>query len=391
MNCSSIKHNLKNAALLLLFSAGLPMISMAQDTAAPAASGTDGYMVLRWVLLGIAAVLLFAVAILANAVTTTGKLYMDKQKEKSTGGKQALVMIAFVFFSSMSFAQADTSVPAPASMPWDIYLFISAIAIECLAIFFLIRALFTFLDIKSQKEEALAKSGKPRVTFFQKINETVAVEEEDKLDMKHDYDGISELDNKVPGWWSIAFYATILIGAIYLYRFFISETFPFQKDELAAEYEQAAAAKDRALKAGGSANNIDENTVKMGDAAAITAGSEVFKKNCIACHGDKGQGISAPNLTDDFWIHKGGIKDVFYSIKYGWPEKGMRSWKDDLNADKIAQVASYIKSLHGSNPAGARAAEGEKWAESSTPAATDSASATAAAPTVPKDSTAAKK
>ncbi|MFZ1530013.1 MAG: cbb3-type cytochrome c oxidase N-terminal domain-containing protein [Ferruginibacter sp.] len=390
MNCSKIKTTFKNAALLTALTAGLPLLSMAQNAAAPASSGADGYMVMRWVLLAIAAVLLFAVAVLANAVTTTGKLYMDKQKEKTGITKQVLSSLALLLFSSLAFAQGDAAPPIvqEASMPWDIYLFISAIVIECLAIFFLIKALFTFLDIKSQKEEALARTGKPRVTFFQKINQTVAMEEEDKLDMKHDYDGISELDNKVPGWWSLAFYGTILFAAVYLYRFFIADTFPRQLDELAMANEKAIAAKTQYLKL--SASNVDENTVTMGDAAAISAGAELFKKNCVACHADKGQGNqTGPNLTDDYWLHKGGLKDVFYTIKYGWPEKGMRSWKDDFSPAQIAQLSSFVKSLKGSNPPGAKEPQGEKWTEeAAAPAITDSV---AKAAPVAADSTAAKK
>ena len=60
--------------------------------------------------------------------------------------------------------------------------------------------------------------------------------------------------------------------------------------------------------------------------------------------------LVGPNLTDDYWLHGGSINDVFKTIKYGWPEKGMKSWKDDYSPFQIAQIASYIKSLHGTNP-----------------------------------------
>ncbi len=39
------------------------------------------------------------------------------------------------------------------------------------------------------------------------------------------------------------------------------------------------------------------------------------------------------------------------TIKYGVPEKGMKSWKDDYSPKKIAQIASYIHSIHGTKPA----------------------------------------
>jgi cytochrome c oxidase cbb3-type subunit 3 len=41
----------------------------------------------------------------------------------------------------------------------------------------------------------------------------------------------------------------------------------------------------------------------------------------------------------------------------------MRSWKDDLSPVQIAQVTSYIKSIHGSNPPNAKAQQGELYKE----------------------------
>ncbi len=86
-------------------------------------------------------------------------------------------------------------------------------------------------------------------------------------------------------------------------------------------------------------------------------------QNCAACHGKAGEGVVGPNLTDDYWLHGGSIKDVFKTIKYGWPEKGMRSWKDDLSPMQMAQVSSYIKSIHGTNPPNAKPQQGELYKE----------------------------
>ncbi|MFA9272744.1 MAG: cytochrome c [Baekduiaceae bacterium] len=32
----------------------------------------------------------------------------------------------------------------------------------------------------------------------------------------------------------------------------------------------------------------------------IYIGSQIYSTNCVACHGDKGQGGVGPNLTDKF-------------------------------------------------------------------------------------------
>ena len=90
-----------------------------------------------------------------------------------------------------------------------------------------------------------------------------------------------------------------------------------------------------------------------------------YKTNCAVCHGVNGEGnVVGPNLTDDHWLHKGSIKDIFKTIKYGVPEKGMKSWAADFSPLQIAQLASYVKSLHGSNPPNAKEKQGELFAES---------------------------
>jgi cytochrome c oxidase cbb3-type subunit 3 len=54
----------------------------------------------------------------------------------------------------------------------------------------------------------------------------------------------------------------------------------------------------------------------------------------------------------------------------------MRSWKDDLSAKQIAQLASYVKSLKGTKPAVPKEPQGELYKEEATPkAATDTVKA----------------
>ncbi|MCU0322213.1 MAG: hypothetical protein MUE72_07345, partial [Chitinophagaceae bacterium] len=59
-------------------------------------------------------------------------------------------------------------------------------------------------------------------------------------------------------------------------------------------------------------------------------------------------------------------QDIFKTIKYGVVEKGMKSWKDDYGPMKMAQIASYIKSLKGTKPATPKAPQGELYAENAT-------------------------
>jgi cytochrome c oxidase cbb3-type subunit 3 len=68
-------------------------------------------------------------------------------------------------------------------------------------------------------------------------------------------------------------------------------------------------------------------------------------------------------MTDNYFIHGGSIKDIFKTIKYGYPEKGMKSWKDDYSPTQIAQLASYVKSLVGTKPAKGKEPQGVLYDE----------------------------
>jgi cytochrome c oxidase cbb3-type subunit 3 len=68
-------------------------------------------------------------------------------------------------------------------------------------------------------------------------------------------------------------------------------------------------------------------------------------------------------MTDEYWIHGGGIKNVFKTIKYGVPEKGMIAWSAQLKPADMQKVASYILTLEGTNPPNPKAPQGVVWKE----------------------------
>jgi cytochrome c oxidase cbb3-type subunit 3 len=131
--------------------------------------------------------------------------------------------------------------------------------------------------------------------------------------------------------------------------------------EYAQEMEYAEQAKLARLAK--QANQIDETNVEMvEDEAFISAGKKIFDKNCVACHGSLGEGNAVgPNMTDEYWIHGGGIKNVFKTIKYGVVEKGMQSWKEMLPPVAMHQVSVYILTLQGTNPPNPKDPQGEIW------------------------------
>lgn len=188
------------------------------------------------------------------------------------------------------------------------------------------------------------------------------LEEEGSIMMNHDYDGIRELDNVLPPWWVKMFYATIVFAAIYLVRFHIFEG-PDQKAEFDTEMEEARIAVEEYKKT--AKDLIDAETVTLlTDAGDLAEGKKIFEANCAACHRADGGGTIGPNLTDEKWILGGGIKNVFNTVtKGGRDGKGMVAWKGTLKPSEIQKVASYVLSLQGTNPADAKAPEGDVWKE----------------------------
>ncbi|TXB67009.1 c-type cytochrome [Vicingus serpentipes] len=177
--------------------------------------------------------------------------------------------------------------------------------------------------------------------------------------LDHDYDGIMELDNNLPPWWLYMFYGTIIFAVIYSMYFFGMGDFK-QQDELNNEIAVAEAQIAKFKEKNGP--SIDENSaVLLTDAAQLKDGEEIYSKNCVACHAANGGGGVGPNFTDDAWIHGNTINDLFKTIKYGVPEKGMIPWESQLNPEQIQNVASYILTeFKGKNVEGGKEPQGEK-------------------------------
>jgi cytochrome c oxidase cbb3-type subunit 3 len=206
------------------------------------------------------------------------------------------------------------------------------------------------------------KEEKPKAEVWQKLLSLRPLAKEKELLIAHDYDGIQELDNPIPAWFMYLFYATIIFAAGYLLTYHVFNIGQLQYDEYKTEMVQADIAKKVYLSK--AANRVDENTVKFtSDPAALASGQAIFKTTCAACHGEHAQGNVGPNLTDNYWLHGGKINDLFKTIKYGVLSKGMPTWEKQLSPKQISDVANYIKSLHGTNPAGAKEPQGVKETE----------------------------
>lgn len=196
---------------------------------------------------------------------------------------------------------------------------------------------------------------------YKKLLGSKPIEAEGEIILDHNYDGIRELDNGLPPWWTYLFYASIIFAVVYMFRFHVfggyDQELEYQQDVAAAQLEIEEYKKT-------AKGLVDANTVELlTDGSDINAGKAVYETNCVACHMVDGGGGIGPNLADENWILGGGIKNVFHTISEGGRDgKGMIAWKQTLKPVEMAQVASYIlEEITGTTPANPKAAEGDVW------------------------------
>ncbi len=322
--------------------------------------------------------LLVAIGVLAYTVMGAAQIYLQKyESHKKNSGSKVLGLVFVMLFSSgllsAQTAAADPAVTEAVVTPnmgglsdTVLWALLSVIGLEFLVLLWLLFHLKSLLkfeieNIESAKEAALKKPSRVLV-WWNNINKFRPVHEEADIDLGHNYDGIRELDNRLPPWWLYGFYLCIVFAGIYLYRNHVSHTAPSSKEELTMSLEAAAIEKEAYLKK--AANKVDENTVTyLSDATSLEAGKKLFTTTCAACHAADGGGMVGPNLTDPYWIHGGSISDIFKTIKYGWPEKGMKSWQEDYSPVQMAQLSSYVKSLVGTKPAKAKEPQGNLYTD----------------------------
>jgi len=93
-----------------------------------------------------------------------------------------------------------------------------------------------------------------------------------------------------------------------------------------------------------STKKIDLTSV-IGNADHIGKGRELFKTNCVSCHGPEAKGLVGPNLTDATWIHGGKPEDIQKTITTGVAAKGMPTWGPILGDEKVADLTAFVYSL----------------------------------------------
>jgi cytochrome c oxidase cbb3-type subunit 3 len=176
-------------------------------------------------------------------------------------------------------------------------------------------------------------------------------------DKHHVYDDIVEHDNKLPLWWQLTLYATIVFGLFYWYaRRMDSIASPAQAyaQEVAAE---RAAAAERARARG----TIDDDMLATlaKDPSTLAQGKDVFTSTCAPCHKADGGGNIGPNLTDAYWIHGNKPTDIYRCVTEGVPAKGMPTWGPVLGEQRVEAAVAYVISIANTNVPGGKAPQGE--------------------------------
>ena len=163
---------------------------------------------------------------------------------------------------------------------------------------------------------------------------------EDIIIEGHDYDGIQEYDNPMPGWWIWIFIATVVWSIFYIAAIGVGWV---------DGYEGRLAKEQRALNevrmaAAISTPTMDEETLAaaMNNPDLIELGQNTYARSCAACHAADGSGGIGPALNNDVWVHGGEPLQVYTIIREGVPAQGMPA-HGHFTDDQVAGLVAFIK------------------------------------------------
>ncbi|WP_253650422.1 cytochrome-c oxidase, cbb3-type subunit III [Vibrio sp. Y29_XK_CS5] len=199
---------------------------------------------------------------------------------------------------------------------------------------------------------------------------------EEGEDMGHEYDGIRELNNPLPKWWTYLFVSTFVFAAVYLTLFpglgsfkgVLNWQSSDQTVRTLEESKEAIARAQENKQLNQYAKELDDADAYFGEAfralahnadglrpipeiaqdpEAIKVGQRLFLQNCSQCHGSDARGQKGfPNLTDDAWLYGGEPAAIVTTIMQGRIGQ-MPAWKDALGEQGVQEVVSYTLSLSG--------------------------------------------
>jgi len=192
--------------------------------------------------------------------------------------------------------------------------------------------------------------------------------------MGHTFDGIEELNNPLPKWWSTFFLLTIIwaFGYIALYGLGSwtgllgwkssnqgilnvaegkAKTAEYLKKDsgVLVQYDREvvqADAKYGPIFDAYAARSIEDLAT---DADALKVGQRLFIQNCSQCHGSDARGTTGfPNLADKDWLYGGSPEQIKETIMNGRKAVGMMAWAGAIGGEQgVKEVAAYVISLSG--------------------------------------------
>lgn len=191
-------------------------------------------------------------------------------------------------------------------------------------------------------------------------------------EMGHEFDGIVELNNQLPRWWTIMFYMVIVWGFIYLLLYpglglwtgLFNWTSSNQGIVTLAESEQARKdAKEQGLivQYDRELDFADETFAPIfaeyakvpveelsHNEEAIKVGQRLFMQNCSQCHGSDagGQNGGFPSLIDNDWLYGGSGAKIKETLTLG-RQAAMPAWLPAFGEQGINEVVAYALSLSG--------------------------------------------
>jgi cytochrome c oxidase cbb3-type subunit 3 len=183
-------------------------------------------------------------------------------------------------------------------------------------------------------------------------------------DTGHVWDGIRELTNDPPKWWTVCFYLSLLWCIVY-FVLYPSIPMPGGPNKGMLGWTSIGEYKDAVAKYDGirqpyvdklntmSAEEILADQQMLNFANSYT--NSLFGDNCAACHGSSGQGAEGrfPTLTDDDWLYGGTVADIQTSVNDG--RQGMMpAFKGQISDADIGALADVVIGLSNgqSDPAG---------------------------------------
>jgi cbb3-type cytochrome c oxidase subunit III len=76
----------------------------------------------------------------------------------------------------------------------------------------------------------------------------------------------------------------------------------------------------------------------------LELGAEIYAKNCATCHGEKGEGITAPALGNPMLLATATDEFLRYAIKEGRDSTLMPAFKDSLSDVELDAVTAFLRS-----------------------------------------------